>query len=247
MPLKRYAIFYHVWSPAGSDIWRLLVDEQLKRIFKSGLSFNADVFCCITGPQHAAIEAMIADCDWVTILKSTPDESNYEGETLSSIYEACNERSDLQAVAYVHTKGIRHMADATPRVFRAVNSWRHFLEWGTIDRWRDAIARLQTVDAAGVNYRDSPWPHFSGNFWWATASYIRTLPGPLSDKNAVANSLGLDAHTEERINYERWIGLKNPRVFSFFDFPFHIPGREWTHGFSLYLDDIYPVYETNGL
>jgi hypothetical protein len=52
MPPKRYALFYHIWSPGGSDIWRLLVDEQIKRIVKSGIHHNADVFCCVTGPQQ---------------------------------------------------------------------------------------------------------------------------------------------------------------------------------------------------
>ena len=248
MPPKRYAIFYHIWSPAGTDIWRLLVDEQIKRIVKSGLPYNADVFCCITGPQHAEIERMVRAYDWIKILGVTADESNYEGETLARLHAACSERTDLEAVCYVHTKGIRHFPGAAPDTMRAVNTWRHFLEWGSIDRWRDAVTHLQTVDAVGVNFRDSPWPHFSGNFWWARARYIRGLVQPI--RGQIKTTRDIDTHdekTDERINYEKWLGMNNPKVFSFFDFPFHIPLRDWTFGFDLYREDIYPVYETAGL
>ena len=247
MPPKRYAVFYHVWSPGGTDIWRLLVDEQLKRLVKSGLPYNADVFCCITGPQHAAIEEVIRAYDWVEILSSTADESHYEGETLIKLHAACTQRADLDAVAYIHTKGIRHFPGAAPGTLRAVNSWRHFLEWGTIDRWRDGIIHLQTADVAGVNFRDSPWPHFSGNFWWARAAYIKGLVAPVRGYEPLRHDLDADDNTLERTNYEKWIGLNNPKVFSFFDFPFHTQERHWAFGFDLYRDDIYPVYEQNGL
>lgn len=246
MPPKRYAVFYHIWAPAGTDIWRLLVDEQCKRLEKTGLRYNADVFCCITGPQCNDIRNFVATYDWIKILVTTPDEGHFEGETLVRLHQACTEQPNLEAVAYIHTKGIRHLPGGSPQGIRAINTWRHFLEWGTIDRWREAIAHLQTVDAVGVNFRDSPWPHFSGNFWWATANYIRTLVSPVRGYMAAERSIDADDVTLERTNYERWIGLKNPKIFSFFDFPFYIPHREWTYGFNLYVDDIYPIYERIG-
>ena len=52
-------------------------------------------------------------------------------------------------------------------------------------------------DVAGVNWHLQPFPHFSGNMWWATARYIRTLPRP--------------CHTGgsrwARYMAERWIGM----------------------------------------
>jgi hypothetical protein len=131
-------------------------------------------------------------------------------------------------------------------VFKAVNSWRHFLEWGTIDRWKDAIGYLQTNDAVGVNYRSSPWPHFSGNFWWARSTYIRELVPPSGRDMSAVRDVDVDAETAERLKYERWLGTNNPSVFSFYDFPFKISGQDWTFGFDLYRDDIYPLYEQNG-
>ena len=247
MPPKLLAVFYHIWCPAGTDMWRLLVDEQVKRLQRSGLPCNADVFCCITGPQHAAIREFIAGHDWISVLHATADEGNYEGETLSRLHDACLARPDLKGVAYIHTKGISHFQNSTPGTFRAVNSWRHFLEWGTMDRWRDAVMALQTVDAVGVNYRNSPWPHFSGNFWWAHPRYLRTLAAPLHRPLQTPADVAVDPQTRQRISYEQWLGTNNPTVLSFYDFPFHIPGKDWTFGFDLYRDDIFPLYERNGM
>jgi hypothetical protein len=214
---------------------------------QSSQPYDAKAWGVSSYPQHELIAETVASYDWLKVLVSTSDESGYEGETLSQLHDLCLERTDLQAVGYIHTKGIRHYPHATVQTFRAVNSWRHFLEWGTIDRWRDCISRLQGVDAVGVNFRDSPWPHFSGNFWWANASYLRTLDPPIQRRSETPRDTNSTEVTQERINYEMWVGLNNPTTFSFFDFPFHLPGREWTYGFDLYRDDIYPLYELNGL
>jgi hypothetical protein len=37
---------------------------------------------------------------------------------------------------------------------------------------------LETNDTVGVDLRDYPTLHYSGNFWWANALYINTLPEP---------------------------------------------------------------------
>lgn len=125
---KAICCFPPLWSPAGSAISWLLLDEQLKRIRRAGLPSHADVFCCISGPQHDSIRNFSATYEWVTVLHSTADESGYEGLTLTELFGACRTRPDLKAVAYIHTKGIRHFPNATPKVFKAVNSWRHFLK-----------------------------------------------------------------------------------------------------------------------
>ena len=44
------------------------------------------------------------------------------------------------------------------------------------------------------------------------------------------------------------MGANDPAVLSFYDFPFHVsPPADWTFGFDLYRDDIFPLYEQNGL
>ena len=103
-----------------------------------------------------------------------------ENVTMRDIYnDSLNE--DFQ-ILYIHTKGItsvdNHLKRGNVDVFRNYYYWRQFLNWGVIERWPEACRLLERYDIVGVNYFNQPASHFSGNFWWANSSYIRTLPDP---------------------------------------------------------------------
>src|SRR5579872_2717486 len=201
-------------------MWRLLVDEQIKRIDRSGMRARAGVHCCISGPVHEEIRRFVSVYDWINIIETGSDESLFEGLTLGHLHDWCRTDLDSKYVAYVHTKGISQLPGAGPESFRAVNSWRHMLEWAVIDRWRDVVKQLAIVDVAGINFRLDPRPHFSGNFWWATAEYVRQLPSPAL--TPVLPYIDADQRTLQRVRYEMWIGINKPNVFSFGDFPWGI-------------------------
>ena len=183
---KKLSLYYHIWSPSGSDLWKLMVDEQLKRIYRSNLTEKASIYCAINGPQAHRIADYVHIYDWLNILDVSLDEGEYEGFTLKKLYEECHFNPDLKAVAYIHTKGISHMCGArdhySDRKFRAVNSWRHLMEWAVLDRWSECVKKLDKYDVSGVNYCTDPWPHMSGNFWWAKPNYVKTLIHPINDK-----------------------------------------------------------------
>lgn len=76
-------------------------------------------------------------------------------------------------VLYFHMKGITKQNEAT-------EDWRKYMEYFAIERWKDCIAKLdEGYDCCGVMLNSQTpigyWPHFSGNFWWATTDYINTL------------------------------------------------------------------------
>ena len=244
---KPIAVFYHIWSPQDSQLWRLMVDEQLRRIEASGLPWHADVFCCISGPMHDEISEFVAAYSWLKVLSGAPDGAEYEGLTLAQLHEFCLKAPGLRAVAYLHTKGIRHLGTAPPTMFKAVNGWRHMLEWAVIDCWRDSILQLGQADVSGVNYRLTPWPHFSGNFWWARPAYVRSLSRPTSSVLGSADEIDADQATRDRVSFERWIGSNDPAVHTRFGFPFQIPGLSAEFGFNLYQDDIGPYYRRFGV
>jgi hypothetical protein len=252
---KQFALFYHVWSPADSTVCRFVVDEQLKRIFRSGLPNAADIICYVSGANPKPLSDYIGLYEWVTVKKSTNDETSYEGLTLEPLHDYCCENRDLRGVGYVHTKGVRILsANGDDKTFKAVNSWRHFLEWGVIDRWRDAIIRLVDYDTVGVNFRSQPWPHFGGNFWWAKPDYIRSLIRPVRGTfpeghySWVVQTGEERRRVTERVDFERWVGLNNPKAFSFYGFPFNAAGMELPASFhDLYQNDIEPYYRANSI
>lgn len=193
-----------MWSPAGSDAWRLLVDEQLRRVQASGCLSECDFKCVITGPQHESIKEFVSLYDWVDILECTGDQHEFEGATLKHLYKDCCDEK-VSNVMYMHTKGIRHVGSSA-KSFRNVNSWRRMLEWGCIDRWSENIKALNSdegYDVSGVNWSNKPWNHFSGNFWWARSGYVSSLDYPIGSVN-------------DRRHYERWIGEKTESAHSMY-------------------------------
>jgi len=133
-------VYYHIWSPADTDLWKIMVDEQIKRLYRSGLPEVATVKCAINGPQASRIKQFVSLYDWINIIGCRDSDEEYEGFTLKHLYEDCvNERATK--VMYFHTKGISHMCGVrdqySDRKVRAINSWRHLMEWGCIDKWKE--------------------------------------------------------------------------------------------------------------
>ena len=100
-------VYYHIWAPADTDMWKLMVDEQIKRLYRSGLPEVATVKCAINGPQASRIAEFVSLYDWINILGVQDGDEEYEGFTLKHLYEDCvNERATK--VMYFHTKGMSH-------------------------------------------------------------------------------------------------------------------------------------------
>lgn len=243
----RLALFYHIWAPEGPHPWPLLVDEQLRRIFHSGLADHADIFCCISGPACEPVARLVSLYDFASIAAKSEDGAEFEGFTLKHLYEAARAQK-YDSIGYIHTKGLSHArTDGNPRLYRAINSWRHMMELAVLDRWRDAIIRLETHEAAGANFRPDPWPHFSGNFWWATAKYLSGLPHPVRGEFPETQQFDHLPDLKARTNYERWIGINNPVAYDFYNRPFRFQGKRLTAGddFDLMLEDVGPYYLAN--
>lgn len=248
--MKKYALFYHLWSPPATKVWALLIDEQIKRIISSKVKYNADIYCCISGKECSNIENYVREYKFINILEVTENESEYEGLTLKHLYQFCLDQKSkpeidrVDAVGYMHTKGVRHFAVGEHFGFlKSLNSWRHFLEYGILDRSKDCIMALQGHDVAGVNFHLAPQPHFQGNFWWATVDYVASLDHPLS---RIFVREGIAAPDwEERLSCEMWIGSNNPKWFSLYSFPFQADGK--TQSYDLYNDDIFPIFLNNSM
>ena len=48
-------VYYHIWTPDDSDLWKIMVDDQIKRLYASGLPKVATVKCTINGVQASRI------------------------------------------------------------------------------------------------------------------------------------------------------------------------------------------------
>jgi hypothetical protein len=107
------------------------------------------------------------------------------------------------AILYLHTKGA-----SRPDIPKC-REWRRYMQWGVIEHGYDCVAAItRGYDCAGVEWHLGQWPRgssspkvrecagfFAGNFWWASAKHIRSLPDP----EIIAGS---------RWDAEAWIGRK---------------------------------------
>jgi hypothetical protein len=130
--------------------------------------------------------------------------------TLRWIRDYAKENPD-DYILFFHTKGITHLTEAT-------EDWRKYMEYFVLKRWKDCVQKLdEGYDCCGVLWNtDTPigiWPHFSGAFFWAKASYINTLD---------------HSYLESKWRYmmEFWIGSNpNAKVYEFHNSGFNSKER----------------------
>ena len=204
---KNLSIYYHIWSPPNTDLWKLMVDEQLKRIYRSGILDKARFYCAINGKQGPRIAEFVSLYDWVRVLEVSDTDDHYEGFTLKHLYEECTYNPNIK-VLYFHTKG-------ATRDELCVQSWRLMMEYFVIDKWEECIKYLDTYTSVGVQMcrvgpsiypdgtiqEENPTIVYAGNFWWANSSYINTLRTKYLDDDC-------------RYAVEKWIGdsdISNPK------------------------------------
>jgi hypothetical protein len=83
------------------------------------------------------------------------------------------------SILYLHTKGISYVKN--PEMFKRSQDWTKYMLYALVECNPQACLEMlegtePRYDTIGCNYSDKPWPHYSGNFWWATGKYIASLP-----------------------------------------------------------------------
>lgn len=205
--MTKIAIFYHV-GQIGQ--WKRLYQEQIHTLCFSGLYKACDHF-------HVGINGNEPLPDVLPKMKLTINNNHFlESDTLKSMWEFAVANDDFN-ILYIHTKGL-----SRDDYEYNVHAWRLYLEYFTIHRWSDCVLKLDKYDCVGTEWAvitslvdpqtQQPQrnynPHYSGNFWWATSKYIKTLdPKYIYDPDK--------GWTKWRCEF--WIGTNNPNYYSYYD------------------------------
>ena len=191
-------LYYHIYLTDDYATWAYPFMEQFKLMEDFGLLSAFDevnVTCIGQNDQRLGIFDKLCNSFRPTNIifyKNSHDNDNsmlqnINGQkTLTENLTMCKIWNDSQAedfqMLYLHSKGItsvdNHLKAGNIDVFKNYLYWRQFLNWGVIERWPECIRLLDKSDMVGVNYLNTPEPHYSGNFWWANSSHIRKLPDP---------------------------------------------------------------------
>lgn len=193
-------LFYHVYLNDDVVAWTDIVLDQMSRIENSGLLDDDNVkFNIVAITQNDTRMSMFLDLmstysntarvefvqnpfknDYDMVNNLNSNHAITEKYTLQKIYEYAKTSDDY--ICYFHTKGstvpIRHLIRGDVLSYRKYTLWRQYLDWGVLENWKYCIDALETHDIAGVNYKDLPSAHYSGNYWWTTSKHIRNLMSP---------------------------------------------------------------------
>ncbi|CAH6418384.1 Hypothetical protein HVR_LOCUS125 [uncultured virus] len=81
-------------------------------------------------------------------------------------------------ILYLHTKGVSYTKEDSR--IRGIRDWVDFMLYCNVHHHQKCIEMLDYVDVVGCDYRSKIFHngdpnHYSGNYWWATAKYIKSL------------------------------------------------------------------------
>jgi hypothetical protein len=188
-------IYYHI---AQMGNWEEVVPDQIIAMKDSGLYDTADkIFVGVVGNDPIIIP------DKFELLFHHPDIRLAEIPTLNALREHAL-YEDFNAL-YIHTKGVAYLEKGNTK--EIVMYWRKYMEHFCIGRWMECVEALDEFDAAGCEFYGNNIhfsgkvenPHFSGNFWWARSSYLRTL-------SKVEDIILSGEHKHPRMKAEFWVG-----------------------------------------
>jgi hypothetical protein len=171
-------VFYHTYLDGN---YKLIVQEQLTKIFTSGLYDACDsVEFHIASPEDSRVDWALGILKPYSKINPTVvkiDRSQYPADYRESKVTLLNLKNMAERVkgyyCYFHSKGVSNQG-------YLIDMWRNSNDYATIYRWKENIEMLDSgYDAVGPNLRYDTflgyYPHFSGTYFWTTSKHIKTL------------------------------------------------------------------------
>ena len=160
-------IYYHIYAIEGVDA---IVKEQLELI-KANFDFpyKLNVGISIANDNISLIN--ILSLFNISDLKDVRARAN-EFVTLDLIEKDKEKFGDSDYILYLHTKG------ASKQNSENVITWRHLMNYFNIEKCKNVfkIFEKTSYNTYGVLLGTAgKWKLYSGNFWWAKASYLKTI------------------------------------------------------------------------
>ena len=158
------------------------------------------------------------------LINYNTDPTLYEAPTLNKLQEFSSTNHNCN-ILYIHTKGIRYNVNNQKE-----NNWIELMLYFLLDKHNDCIQKLnENYDTVGCNYYCKMYnripPHFSGNFWWASTNYLKSINK-------------LDENLRDRGTCEFWL-FRNAPLF----YTMHNSGID--HYYDIYPKQLYqPITNT---
>ena len=158
-------IYYHIYAIDGVES---IIDEQLNLI-KTHFDFPYILNVGISiADDNISIDYIINKFEKIRDVRSKANEF----VTLDLIEKDKEKFGDSDYILYIHTKG------ASKQDNQNVISWRYLMNYFNIEKVKNVFKLFEKTEfnTYGVHYiASNNKSHYSGNFWWAKSSYLKTL------------------------------------------------------------------------
>lgn len=215
--------YYHVWA-AGA--WECPVEEHLTALAAAGL--RAGMVIGLAGPAgdrrtaRKTITRRLSELGLPAPLRWAEADEGWEQVTLGQVHLDVHQVPSEYPVLYAHTKGAHNNSETNA-------AWRRSMTRRLVSGWRQCAKLLDDgYDTVGCHWitpeDECPYPDqtvdspfYGGNFWWASSSYLATLPEPWK---------------AARHDAEAWVGLGAPCAYDL------LPGWPSTELFRQQVDGL---------
>ena len=163
-----------------------ILGDMLYRIEQSGLLQSVDGIWVMNYGAVRSVpsctdrfintETCIRSPDKVHIVQVAPHCGKFEAPTMTFIYDLSHNLSRDAQILYMHNKGASYV-----EIPQSITNYRNMMMFFLVEKHEACyyLLRSSVLDVLGINVRNRVGGHghfFSGNFWWATAGYVSSIP-----------------------------------------------------------------------
>lgn len=219
--LFHHSLFFLGTPPELRPAAFAIVREQMMQFQQSGLwTAASQIICGINGGEESEDYAALLIPPKARIVYHGLD-SRAENLTIVEIEKWLKANPGEAFICYTHCKGATH--DPNAGYADLANRWRRCGMRYCVENWQVCVSDLNSgYEAVGPHWMakigpDNSQSIFAGNFWWARASFLRTLPSIYERERIKVSGI---ANVESRYEAEVWIG-NGPRLPNAKDYANH--------------------------
>jgi len=210
--VPRIIIIHHCYLRYN---WKTILEEQIQLMKKNGLYESCtEIFATIYADDKENCNKFREIINIEDNLKKWKivelEQNNYEFDALKFLKKYSEDKHAY--ICYFHLKGVIS-EQIEPNI--GVPTWRKYLNYFTITKWKDNVEHLKDNDVVCVDWSFNDMHQryvLGGHFFWTKSEYIRTLGEPVNDENRFLSEIWITSNpnvkVHENFNYEK-IGYKN--------------------------------------
>jgi len=161
-------VYYHIYAIDGVES---IIDEQLSLIKKHfDFSYILNVGISIAD-DNTSIDYIINKFDNIRDVRARGNEF----VTLELIEKDKENFDDSDYILFMHTKGASKISN---ELYPYIKSWRELMNYFNIEKCKNVFNFFEKneYNTYGVLFETvGNWKLYSGNFWWAKASFLKTI------------------------------------------------------------------------